>query len=102
MGIPGAMSMSQGLPPGTARSNASAVSHLSARSNMSQARLEKLMRLQHRENSKPRINTQRSRSQTSNRNPYNQRPITGMSMHSQHLPPPTRPATGMSFRDQNI
>merc|ERR1712216_808229 len=67
---------------------------------MSQGRLEKLMRLQHRENSKPRVLTQRSRSQTSNRNPYNQRPVTGQSQMG-YLPPPTRPATGMSLRDQN-
>merc|ERR1711939_1106656 len=81
-------------PPGTARSN------VSMHSNMSQGRLEKLMRLQHRENSKPRVLTQRSRSQTSNRNPYNQRPVTGQSQMG-YLPPPTRPATGMSLRDQN-
>merc|ERR1711939_1158902 len=81
-------------PPGTARSN------VSMHSNMSQGRLEKLMRLQHRENSKPRVLTQRSRSQTGNRNPYNQRPVTGQSQMG-YLPPPTRPATGMSLRDQN-
>lgn len=82
--------------PGTARSNASAMSHLSRGSNMSEARLEKLMRLQHRENSKPRISS-RSRSQASNRNPYNQRPITGLSNAGPGL---NRSASAMSFRDQ--
>merc|ERR1711988_1549625 len=83
------------LPPGTARSNASAVSHLSARSNMSQGRLEKLMRLQHRENSKPRskLPTHRSKSQNSMHPPR-----TGQSQGQ-----PSRPATGMSghYMDQN-
>lgn len=54
------------------------------------------MRLQHRENSKPRISS-RSRSQASNRNPYNQRPITGLSNAGPGL---NRSASAMSFRDQ--
>jgi len=69
-----------------------------------------LMRLQQREKTKPRIATQRSRSQTSNRNPYSLRPITGQNDNTMTLPPrtgasriaplPSRPATGMSLRDQ--
>jgi len=59
-------------------------------SNMSQARYEKLLALQQREESKPRLST-RSKSQASFRG--NSRPVTGQ------LPPPSRPATGMSMYD---
>jgi len=64
---------------------------------MSSSRLEKLLRLQNRENSKPRV-SQRSQQRSQSELGYRtgeSRPATG------RLPPPSRPATGMSFRDQN-
>merc|ERR1711988_2044401 len=76
------------VPP-TARSN------VSMHSNMSQARYEKLMAIQQREQRKPRI-SQRSKSQTSHRNLPTSRPGTGAT----GLPPPSRPATGLSMYDE--